>query len=262
MLQFFRITNNMMTAKVSIVTVTYNCESTIEETLLSVIRQTYNNTEIIVIDGRSSDNTINIINKYKEQIDVFVSEKDHGIFDAMNKGIQKATGDWIMFMNAGDSFFESDTISQLSYLMNDPSNGVIYGPHFLRYNNHNRLINDIPFFQQNGKYRNMGFSHQSCLVRTKLAKKYYFELEYKLSADYKMLWHLYYDENVCFAKSDIPIAIMDDNGGETVSNYKRHLVEECEICGFWDSQLRSFFIELKFFEFKIKRLIKKLIFMR
>lgn len=249
-----------MLPKVSIITVTYNCESFVEQTLLSCINQTYENKELIVIDGESSDNTLSKIKKNENKLDVIISEKDNGIFDAMNKGISIASGDWIIFMNAGDSFVSKTTLSELTELLQDSSCGVIYSPHILRYNNHERLINDIPFFKQNKQYRTMGFSHQSCLVRRSLAGKYEFHPDFKLSADYKMMWSIYYDENALFIKSSRPIAVMDDNGGETVSKYKRHLLEECNICGYSPSIKRNIFIEIKYWEYKIKRLIKKLIY--
>ncbi len=83
-------------------TVTYNAEELLEETILSVINQSYKNIEYIIIDGASTDGTIDIIKKYEEKIDYWMSEPDEGIYFAMNKAIEKATGKWINFMNAGD----------------------------------------------------------------------------------------------------------------------------------------------------------------
>lgn len=249
-----------MESKVSIITITYNCETLIENTLLSCINQTYENKELIVIDGDSSDNTLREIKKYQNKIELIVSEPDDGIFSAMNKGISNANGDWIIFMNAGDSFASSTILTELKDLLDDQNYGVIYSPHFLSYNNRKRLIDDIPFFKQTRRYRTMGFSHQSCIVRRSLANKFRFNSKYKLCADYDMLFKIYYNEKIKFTKSTIPIAIMDDSGGETVNKYKRHLREECDICGYQDSIRRKLFIELKFWEFRIKRIVKKIIY--
>ena len=95
---------------ISIITVVYNGEKYLEETIQSVINQTYDNVEYIIIDGGSTDGTIEIIKKYEENINYWVSEKDSGIYDAMNKGIKIANGKWINFMNAGDIFYDNDVL--------------------------------------------------------------------------------------------------------------------------------------------------------
>jgi len=95
--------------KISIITVVYNGEQFLEETILSVLNQSYENIEYIIIDGGSSDGTLNIIKKYEDKIDYWVSEPDKGIYDAMNKGIDIATGEWVNFMNAGDKILFLDS---------------------------------------------------------------------------------------------------------------------------------------------------------
>lgn len=97
---------------ISVVTVSYNAVSTIEQTILSVINQTYPHIEYIIIDGGSTDGTVDIIKKYADKIAYWVSEPDKGIYDAMNKGIKVATGEWINFMNSGDCLYRNDTIEK------------------------------------------------------------------------------------------------------------------------------------------------------
>ena len=105
--------------KITIVTVCYNAEETIKNTIESVLSQNYCNYEYIVIDGKSTDNTLTILNDYRKGfqekgIDYYIySEKDNGIYDAMNKGIEHSLGDWIILMNADDSFYSSDVLTQV-----------------------------------------------------------------------------------------------------------------------------------------------------
>ena len=99
--------------KISIITVTYNAEALLERTLKSILTQTYPNKEYIIIDGNSKDNTINIIQKNAHYLDFWLSEPDQGIYDAMNKGIRQASGDYIVFMNAGDTFYKEDTLEKI-----------------------------------------------------------------------------------------------------------------------------------------------------
>ena len=99
--------------KLSIVTVTLNDEDTIEQTIESVLNQNYPNLEYIVIDGGSTDGTINILNKYKDKFKYFKSSADQGVYDAMNKGIAQASGELIGFVNGGDIIYEN-TLSNLN----------------------------------------------------------------------------------------------------------------------------------------------------
>ncbi|HDY89306.1 MAG TPA: glycosyltransferase, partial [bacterium] len=114
----------------SIITVTYNAEACLEKTIQSVINQTYKNIEYIIIDGGSSDKTLSIIKKYKKYIKYCISEPDKGIYDAMNKGIKIAKGDYINFLNAGDFYYENNV---LSYLFDnlDKSVDLLYGDSYL-----------------------------------------------------------------------------------------------------------------------------------
>ena len=96
----------MKKPKISIVTIAYNCAGEIEDTIKSVISQKYDNKEYVIIDGASTDGTMEVVNRYKDSIDVIVSEPDKGRSDAFNKGIEKATGEYIVMMNAGDLLAE------------------------------------------------------------------------------------------------------------------------------------------------------------
>lgn len=97
---------------ISVITVCYNAAASLEETMLSVLNQTYDKVEYIVIDGGSKDGTLDIIKKYANRLAYWTSEPDKGIYDAMNKGISKATGNWVNFMNAGDLFIDNEVLSK------------------------------------------------------------------------------------------------------------------------------------------------------
>lgn len=99
--------------KISIITVVFNGENVITPTIKSITDQTYKNIEYIIIDGGSSDKTIEKINEYRETVNIFISENDNGIYDAMNKGLKAATGDYVWFINAGDRIYSNDTLSKI-----------------------------------------------------------------------------------------------------------------------------------------------------
>lgn len=114
--------------KISVITVCFNAEETIEETILSTKNQTYKNVEHIIIDGCSTDNTINIINNYKDNVVHFISEPDNGVYDAMNKGIKYATGDFIIFLNANDTFFDENVLDNVvKKLEQNPKAKILFG---------------------------------------------------------------------------------------------------------------------------------------
>ena len=113
--------------KISIITVCKNSSSTIEETIKSVIKQSYNNIEFIIVDGKSNDNTLSIIEKYKDHISSFVSEEDNGIYDGFNKGLKLATGDLIGFVNADDTLTNNAVEILLNYYHKHPNIDFIFG---------------------------------------------------------------------------------------------------------------------------------------
>lgn len=149
--------------KISVVTVTYNCIGVLEDTLKSVISQEYSNVEYIVIDGKSSDGTLNLIDKYKDHISILVSEPDKGIFDAMNKAIKLVTGDWILFMNAGDTFADDNVLTSVFSNHIESNVGVVFGDAYFKRKSGLSLYHGIPFYRNKDKYKGMGICHQSIL---------------------------------------------------------------------------------------------------
>ncbi|MBD3842266.1 MAG: glycosyltransferase [Campylobacterales bacterium] len=197
---------------ITVVTVVFNGEKFLEETILSVINQTYDNVEYIIIDGGSTDGTLDIIKKYEHAIDYWVSEKDKGIYDAMNKGIDLATGEWINFMNGGDTFYDIEVISCISSLKVFTDTDLIFGDVKSTYKGFTKIH---PARDLKNIYKSMVFSHQSAFIRSLTHKKFKYDLEYKLSADYNaiiQIYHSVYDFGSNFVKTNNVIAIVETNG--------------------------------------------------
>ena len=175
--------------KFSIITVTYNAEKVLEDTIQSVIFQTYRNVEYIIVDGASKDHTLEIVNKYHDRINKVISEPDKGLYDAMNKGIQLATGDYLCFLNAGDKFHDSETLQKIVHtLKGQELPDVIYGEtaivdeegHFL----HMRRLSTPAHLNWKSFKQGMLVCHQAFFVNRELAINHLYDLQYRFSADF------------------------------------------------------------------------------
>ena len=173
---------------ISIITVCYNAAKTVENTILSVLNQTYPNIEYIIIDGGSTDGTLDIIKKYQDKITYWVSEPDKGIYDAMNKGTLKATGEWLNFMNAGDTFYDEQVLEKVFKDKDWSNTDVIYGDVDIEYPKKIKLKKPLSLKKIE---QQMVFCHQGSFVKTVLQKQYLFNLTYKISADYDFFHQLY-----------------------------------------------------------------------
>lgn len=179
--------HNHPTPKFSVITVCYNAEATLEDTIQSVISQTYHHVEYIIVDGASKDRTMDIVNRYRDRIAVVVSEPDKGLYDAMNKGIRLATGDYLCFLNAGDSFHEDDTLQQMVHSIHTLQlPDVLYGEtelvdhegHFLRM----RRLQAPEHLTWKSFRQGMLVCHQAFFPRRDLVMPY--DLRYRFSADF------------------------------------------------------------------------------
>ncbi|MFV5685829.1 glycosyltransferase family 2 protein [Flavobacterium sp. GB2R13] len=184
---------------ISVVTVVYNAVITLEETILSVINQTYSNIEYIIIDGGSTDGTIEIIKKYEHKIAYWISEPDNGIYDAMNKGIEKATGVWLNFMNAGDCFYDYSIITKFLENLN-PDSYIVFGDSQMILETGNYIRKAMPPSNKN----HMPFVHQSVFSKTNLLKINRFETIYKICADHNFFYTVY---NLGYKFQYIPVII-------------------------------------------------------
>ena len=173
----------MFQPKLSVITIVFNNVRDIERTILSVINQSYSNIEYVVIDGGSADGTLEILNKYRPRISTVISEADNGIYDAMNKGLANATGDYVLFMNSGDEIYASDTVEMI--FSTQPDADIYYGETEMFDENWKSLGQrrhkaPLQFTWKDFKY-GMSISHQAIYIRRAITTRY--DTNYKLSAD-------------------------------------------------------------------------------
>lgn len=173
---------------ISVVTIVYNGKQEIERTINSVLNQRYNNIEYIIIDGGSNDGTIEIINKYKEKISLFISEPDFGIYDAMNKGIRNAKGEFIGIINCGD-WYEFDAIKNIVdyYTLNNNAS-IIHG--VVRNLSVEGKLKSILGYSSSVLSQHM-IQHPTCFIKKSIYDKYgLYDLKYKSASDYELMLRL------------------------------------------------------------------------
>lgn len=199
--------------KISIVTIVLNDKNNIERTIQSVLAQDIE-FEYVIIDGGSTDDTLDVIEKYKDKINILVSEPDTGIYNAMNKAIDLVNGGWICFMNSGDMFFNSNVLKKILPNLDDNVD-IVYGDQEVRYISKSKIlkadknIKDI--------WKGMVFSHQSCFVKKDILKQYRFNESNRITADYE-LFNILYKANKRFKYIPMIVASVSTGG---VSDIKR-----------------------------------------
>jgi glycosyltransferase involved in cell wall biosynthesis len=190
----------MNSPKVTIITVAYNSEKTIEDTLKSVTNQTYKNIEYIIVDGKSNDDTLKICDKYSAKITKIISEKDKGIYDAMNKGIECATGDIIGILNSDDFYANNQVIDQIVNVFNQYKVDAVYAD--LVYVDSDDTTKTTRTwiskpYQKNAFLKGWMPPHPTFFIK----KKYYdmygkYTLELKSAADYELMLRMIHKHNI------------------------------------------------------------------
>jgi len=209
--------SDMINPKISVVTVSFNTHDIIEKTLQSVTAQDYKNLEYIVIDGGSTDHAQDIIEQYTDKIAYYVSEHDGGIYYGMNKGIDAATGQWLLFMNAGDIFADSHVVTDIADFINcHPEADVVYGNSMqvLEYGTY--VVKPKEAYMNN----RMSISHQATFVKLDLLKSHKFDTRYRYAADFEQLSHFYLS-GYKFVYCDRLVATVEMTDGATY----RHFIE-------------------------------------
>ncbi|KAA6329276.1 PGL/p-HBAD biosynthesis glycosyltransferase [termite gut metagenome] len=222
--------NPSLSPKFSIITVTYNARKVLENTIRSVIAQTYPHIEYIIIDGDSTDGTLLLIEKYRTHIHTLISEPDKGLYDAMNKGIVHASGDYLCFLNAGDSFHTDDTLQQVVQSFTETGlPDVVYGEtalvdengHFLCMR---RLSTPKELTWKSFK-QGMVVCHQAFFAKRLLVEPY--GLQYRFSADFD--WCIRIMKKACLLHNTHLTLVDYLEEGTTTQNRKASLKERFRI---------------------------------
>lgn len=214
--------NSLTLPNVTIITVVFNGVNTLEKTIQSVINQTYANKEYIIIDGGSTDGSIDIITRYEDSIDYWVSEADKGLYYAMNKGVKFANGTWVNFMNSGDDFYDNLTLEQI-FSAEHTGVDVLFGDIMINFNGKNKVkvkTQKLDLF-----WKGMPFCHQACFVKKDLMLNYSFNTQYKLAADYESLYRMYVEHKI-FKYLNIIVCNflaggLSDNNPEIILEYQK-----------------------------------------
>lgn len=199
----------------SIITVSYNAVDTIERTILSVLAQRVESLEYIIIDGGSKDGTVDIIKKYEHDVDYWCSEPDNGIYNAMNKGIKKATGEYIGIINADDYYFQ-DVLTCIVNAIKTSNADIIYGDLIKAYLSGE--YRQIPFYSLNEMDTKMAVPHPSSFIKRDIYNKFGgYDEKYKIAADYALLSKLYYEKCTFYYVPTI-VTVFSEGGISTEDN--------------------------------------------
>lgn len=196
----------------SIITINYNNKEGLEHTIKSVINQTFKNYEYIIIDGGSTDGSVEIIKQYTDHINYWISEKDKGVYNAMNKGVAQAKGDYLVFMNSGDCFHSPNVLSSVTNYKEDIICGkVLKGNSTTPSGHHKSSITLVDLMRGS-------LPHQAMLIKRGLMVKHPYDENYKILSDWKFCIQALVFDNCTFRNSDVVVADYDINGISTNSN--------------------------------------------
>jgi glycosyltransferase involved in cell wall biosynthesis len=241
--------------KISIITVVFNSKDFIERTIESIKNQGYRNIEYIVVDGASTDGTLQLIEKYKPDIYKYISEPDKGLYDAMNKGLKLASGDYVCFLNSGDQLFSNDTLNHMFGNLTELPD-IIYGETMIVDIHGNeiglRRLKAPENLTWESFKKGMLVCHQSVYVKRSIAPEY--DLKYKIASDFDWVSKVLKNSRIIHNSGQILTRFLD--GGLNKQNIRKALIERFKIMtknyGFFPTLFRHIAIGLKFFIFFIK----------
>lgn len=245
---------------ITIITVTYNCGNLIEQTIKSVKGLNYDNLEYIIIDGKSIDQTLDIIKKYNNFIDFWISQKDRGIYNAMNKGIKYASGDAIFFLNAGDKLRSKEFINLTKYYN---KNKKLYGDNFVLCGTtiYTKGYPGFPFLKENFiPFLGRLPSHQSMLIPRKLQLKNMYDERFPVSSDKDFKLKIFLKKVKFINKKFIVCLSLPDGKSQNIKNHLNLRARTNEIFNIFKKNynfLWAFIYSLIFYLWNVRKIINK-----
>ena len=237
--------------KISIITVVWNNNDTIKDAIESVLNQTYKDIEYIIIDGASTDGTVDIIKNYGDKIDKFISEPDKGIYDAMNKGIKLATGDVIGILNSDDFYIDEFVIEKVVKVFEEKEVDSLFAD--LVYVKPDNLEKTVRYYDSSNSFPNkfqyaLYPAHPTFFVKKWVYEKYgLFKTDYKIAADFDIMARFLYSKEISFSYLKEPIIKMRTGGVSTsFSSIWINSLEQLRVCNKNHIKTNIFKILLKY----------------
>ena len=219
-----------MSQKVSVITINYNNKVGLEKTIQSVINQTWLGFEYIIIDGASTDGSKELIERYSDKINYWVSEPDTGVYNAMNKAIKVANGDFVIFMNSGDTFYENSILEKVNPLLTDQYD-IYYGDNYKVKPSSKRKKN-YPEKLSFAFFYSSCINHQSTLIRRKMFYDYFlYNEEYRIVSDWEFFIYTICVENRPYKYLQMTISNYDFTGISSLDKY-RHIAKQEKVAVF------------------------------
>lgn len=215
---------------ISVITINYNNAEGLEKTISSVDNQSFQDFEFLIIDGYSTDKSIDIV-KQSRRINFWLSEKDNGIYDAQNKGIKQATGDYLIFLNSGDTLFDNDVFQSFYTFSKGKGQGIIYGnTNLINENKTTELLYPPQNLNLNYLFRH-NINHQACFIKRSLFEKYgLYDLKYKICADFDLFFKIFVAEPETWCYHNFTVCNYEMGGlSSNKENYNQVFAEKQSI---------------------------------
>ncbi len=218
---------NTSSCKISVITVVYNSVRNIKKSIDNTLCQSYPNFELIIVDGGSTDGTVDIIKQYEGKLK-YISEKDKGIYDAMNKGIKMASGEWVIMHNCGDYFLKETSIEDVFKQIPNPNEYTFIACNLLVFNGTGTKEIEPKYIHTNNVFKGMPLHHPATFIKRDWHINHLYDLSYRNSADYNFFATSLL-ANRKFIHMGIPIVLFDASEGTTTVYYEQTILDNIKI---------------------------------